>query len=168
MEMDPPPKMLASLTITILIMMIMATSVALASLDAAVLEGQARALLDWKASLDNQSQRALHSWGNTSTPCNWRGITCGTGVHWHRLVIKGISLRGMRLRGALESLNFSALRTLTRLDLSHNLLAGSIPPSIEILGELHALPSARQPDKRLNPTRSRKSHKIAFLNASRK
>ncbi|XP_044366781.1 probable inactive leucine-rich repeat receptor-like protein kinase At1g66830 [Triticum aestivum] len=78
MEMDPPPKMLASLTITILMMM-MATSVALASSDAAVLEGQARALLDWKASLDNQSQRALHSWGNTSTPCNWRGITCGTG-----------------------------------------------------------------------------------------
>jgi len=45
----------------------------------------------------------------------------------------------MRLRGALESLNFSALRTLTRLDLSHNLLAGSIPPSIEVLGKLHAL-----------------------------
>ena len=139
MEMDPPPKMLASLTMTILMMM-MATSIALAS-DAVVLEGQARALLVWKDSLDNQSKQALHSWGNTSTPCNWRGVSCDTGVqrHQHLPVISGISLRGMRLRGALESLNFSALRTLTRLDLSHNLLAGSIPPSIEVLGELHAL-----------------------------
>jgi len=57
--MDPPPKMLDSLTMIILMMM-MATSVALAS-DAAVLEGQARALLVWKDSLDNQSQQALRS-----------------------------------------------------------------------------------------------------------
>ncbi|VAH99931.1 unnamed protein product [Triticum turgidum subsp. durum] len=120
-------------------MIMMATSVALASSDAVVLEAQARALLVWKDSLDNQSQQALRSWGNTSTPYSWRGISCDTGVQRHRPVINGISLWGMRLRGALESLNFSALRTLTHLDLSHNLFAGSIPPSIEVLGELHAL-----------------------------
>ncbi|VAH99920.1 unnamed protein product [Triticum turgidum subsp. durum] len=135
MEMEPPSKMLASLTMAILTMM-MATSVALAS-DAAVPGGQARALLVWKASLDNQSQHALRSWGNTSTSCNWRGITCGTGVH--RLVISGISLREMRLGGMLESLNFSALRTLARLDLSHNLLVGSIPPSIESMSSLRSM-----------------------------
>jgi len=52
-----------------ILMMMMATSVTHAS-DVAVLEGQARALLVWKASLDNQSQHALRSWANKSTPCN--------------------------------------------------------------------------------------------------
>lgn len=68
--------MLASLTMTILMMM-MATSVAFGP-DAPVLGGQSRALLVWKDSLDNQNQQALHSWGNTSTPCNWRVQTPDT------------------------------------------------------------------------------------------
>ncbi|XP_048546229.1 uncharacterized protein LOC125525271 [Triticum urartu] len=130
MEMHPPPKMLASLTMTILMMMMMATSVALAS-DATALGGQARALLVWKDSLDNQSQHTLRSRGNMSLPCNWRSIRCDTGVHphQHRPTISGISQWGMRLRGTLESLDFSALRTLTCLDLSYNYLMGASHPA---------------------------------------
>ncbi|KAM0895201.1 hypothetical protein ACQ4PT_023974 [Festuca glaucescens] len=45
----------------------------------------------------------------------------------------------MRLRGTLESIDFSALSTLTALDLSHNQLAGSIPSSMAHLRDLHAL-----------------------------
>ena len=140
MEMEPPPKMLATLIITILLMIMMDTSAALAS-DAVVLRGQARALLVWKDSLDNQSQHALRSWGNTSAPCNWRGITCGSSVHWRRRrpVITGISLRDMQLGGTLESLNFSALRTLTRLDPSSNQLVGHIPCEIGHMKHLVAL-----------------------------
>lgn len=62
--------------------------------------------------------------------CAWEPAPVGD--HWH------LSAGDAAERGA-ESLNFSALRTLTRLDLSHNLLTGSIPPSIEVLGELCAL-----------------------------
>ncbi|KAI4963494.1 hypothetical protein ZWY2020_014012 [Hordeum vulgare] len=54
-------------------------------------------------------------------------------------MITAISLPGMRLRGTLESLDFSALRTLVALELSHNELTGSIPANIKLLKELHAL-----------------------------
>lgn len=121
-------------------MMLMSTSTALVPAPA-LLGVQASALIAWKASLDYQSQPVLQSWGNTSVPCNWRGIRCGTGVHWGRRhpLISGISLRGMQLRGTLESLNFSALKTLTCLNLSHNHLTRTIPPSIEVLEELNVL-----------------------------
>uniref|UniRef100_M8BZ73 non-specific serine/threonine protein kinase n=1 Tax=Aegilops tauschii TaxID=37682 RepID=M8BZ73_AEGTA len=49
------------------------------------------------------------------------------------------TLPGMRLRGTLESLDFSALRTLVALELSHNELTGSIPVNIKLLKELRAL-----------------------------
>ncbi|VAH99148.1 unnamed protein product [Triticum turgidum subsp. durum] len=127
-----PPKMLAVMAT----MMMIATAAALVP-EAAVLAGQARALLVWKASLDDQSQHTLQSWENISAPCSWRGITC-TGQH-RRPVISGISLRAMRLRGVLGPLDFSALATLTCLDLSHNQLSRSIPAGIEVLGELRAL-----------------------------
>ncbi|XP_044396443.1 MDIS1-interacting receptor like kinase 2 [Triticum aestivum] len=97
---------------------------------------QAGALLAWRATLGGQSQRALRSWGNTSTLCSWRGVRCGAR---RRPVITGVHLRGVRLAGTLGSLDFAALRALTSLDLWRNRLAGSIPPSIAALGELHAL-----------------------------
>ncbi|KAI4974545.1 hypothetical protein ZWY2020_047825 [Hordeum vulgare] len=129
-----PPKMLASVLATMVIMATAtATAVALVP-DTTVLARQARALLVWKTSLDDHSQHTLQSWENMSTPCSWRGISC-TGQH-RRPVISGISLRGMRLRGALGPLDFSALATLTRLDLSHNHLGGSIPAGIDILRDL--------------------------------
>ncbi|KAM0838837.1 hypothetical protein ACQ4PT_060708 [Festuca glaucescens] len=101
-----------------------------------LLEEQAGALLAWKATLSNQTQHALQSWGNTSAPCRWRGIRCGIIHDVHRPVITGVSLPGMRLRGTLESLDFSSLRTLMILNLSDNGLVGSVPSSIGLLKEL--------------------------------
>ena len=50
-----------------------------------------------------------------------------------------MSLRGMMLGGTLELLNFSAVVTLTRLELPHNELAGRLPLDIQLLKELHVL-----------------------------
>ncbi|KAF7068003.1 LOW QUALITY PROTEIN: hypothetical protein CFC21_073803 [Triticum aestivum] len=124
-------KILDSLTI----LMMCTTALVSAARALPPLEQQAGALLAWKASLSQQSQDALRSWRNISAPCRWQGIRCGGG----RPVIAAISLPRMRLRGTLESLDFSALRTLVSLDLSHNELAGSIPVNIKLLKELHAL-----------------------------
>uniref|UniRef100_A0A8I6XLE4 non-specific serine/threonine protein kinase n=1 Tax=Hordeum vulgare subsp. vulgare TaxID=112509 RepID=A0A8I6XLE4_HORVV len=124
-------KILASLTIlTMCTTALVSAAGALPSV-----EQQTGALLAWKASLSPQSQDALQSWGNMSAPCRWRGIRCGG----CRPMITAISLPGMRLRGTLESLDFSALRTLVALELSHNELTGSIPANIKLLKELHAL-----------------------------
>ncbi|KAM0917443.1 hypothetical protein ACQ4PT_009514 [Festuca glaucescens] len=135
--MEPP--MSCKILATILMM---ATAAALVS-EAAVLpslERQARALLAWKATLNNESQDSLQSWGNISAPCNWRGIRCGMHkLGRRRPLITSISLRGMRLRATLDSLDFSALRTLTSLDLSHNELTGSIPSSMGLLTELDTM-----------------------------
>ncbi|KAM0917438.1 hypothetical protein ACQ4PT_009511 [Festuca glaucescens] len=130
--MDSFPSRILLTTLTILVVLVPPNAALLPSLDI-----QAGALLAWKATLSNQSQHALRSWGNMSTLCSWRGIRCG--MRQHRPMITSIYLRGMRLGGTLESLDFSVLRTLTSLDLSCNSLAGSISPSIEVLGELHAL-----------------------------
>ncbi|KAI4991536.1 hypothetical protein ZWY2020_039922 [Hordeum vulgare] len=139
MERPSSAKTLACLTV---LMMMMAAAPELVSTAGPPpwLEGQAAALLVWKSSLHNQSQVALRSWGNMLAPCSWHGIRCGTpATSRHQPVVTSISLRGMRLRGTLEPLNFSALRTLRSLDLSRNRLHGSIPSSVEVLKELHAL-----------------------------
>ncbi|KAM0884736.1 hypothetical protein ACQ4PT_030799 [Festuca glaucescens] len=133
-----PPKVLASLAVVLLLLLTTATAVTLIP-DATVLEGQARAILVWKASLTSQSQHVLLSWENTSATCDWHGIRCTTHRRGRQTVISGISLRGRRLRGSLASLNFSVLATMTHLDLSHNHLTGGIPPGIEVLVELQAL-----------------------------
>ncbi|KAE8802436.1 putative LRR receptor-like serine/threonine-protein kinase [Hordeum vulgare] len=134
-----PPKVLASLATLLLLLLTMAIAVTSAPDLAAVPAEQATALLTWKAKLDNQSQYTLRSWKNTSAPCSWRGIRCTVHRHRRRPVISGISLPRRRLSGSLVSLNFSALTTVTRLDLSYNHLVGSIPPDIKALVELENL-----------------------------
>ncbi|XP_052143032.1 probable leucine-rich repeat receptor-like protein kinase At1g35710 [Oryza glaberrima] len=100
------------------------------------IEEQAGALIAWKATL--QTHEPLQSWDRKAWPCHsWRGIGCG--ARQGKLVITKISLRGMRLRGSLEVLNFSALTMLTSVDLSHNKLTGRIPWSGASLKELRSL-----------------------------
>uniref|UniRef100_A0A0E0K101 Protein kinase domain-containing protein n=1 Tax=Oryza punctata TaxID=4537 RepID=A0A0E0K101_ORYPU len=103
------------------------------------IEEQAGALIAWKATL--QTQQSLLSWDSKALPCsNWRGIRCGAG-QGQMVIITKISLRGMRLRGSLEALNFSALTTLTSIDLSHNRLTRMIPSSL--IGNLVKLRSLK-------------------------
>ncbi|KAK1629424.1 hypothetical protein QYE76_003739 [Lolium multiflorum] len=66
------------------------------------------------------------------------GLRCLSLIQDLQAVITGVSLPGMRLRGTLESLDFSSLVTLMIFDLSDNGLDGRIPSSIGLLKELHS------------------------------
>ncbi|KAI4968966.1 hypothetical protein ZWY2020_046296 [Hordeum vulgare] len=97
-----------------------------------LLQEQAGALLAWKATLQSHPAQ-LQSWstGNkTSWPCSWYGISCSMHQPRHQEVIIGISLPGLRLRGELDALNFTVLRTLTSINLSDNQIRGSFPPAL--------------------------------------
>ncbi|KAF6998264.1 hypothetical protein CFC21_050798 [Triticum aestivum] len=105
------------------------------------LQEQAGALLAWKDTLESHPAQ-LQFWGmgnNTNWPCSWYGIECSKYQATHQEVITKISLRGLRLRGELDALNFTALATLTSIQLSHNRLTGRIPPGIVSLRELRFL-----------------------------
>ncbi|KAL9382273.1 hypothetical protein Peur_025308 [Populus x canadensis] len=83
---------------------------------------EAEALLQWKASLDNQSQSLLSSWVGISPCINWIGITCDNSGS-----VTNLTLESFGLRGTLYDFNFSAFRNLFVLDLANNSLSGTIP-----------------------------------------
>ncbi|XP_022988678.1 probable leucine-rich repeat receptor-like protein kinase At1g35710 [Cucurbita maxima] len=96
------------------------------------------ALLQWKFSLQNNSQALLPSWKllplpntNLTNPCNWEGITCNN-AH----IVNHIILTDIGLIGTLEDFDFSSFPNLLTLDLHGNRLFGTVPPSI---GKLHEL-----------------------------
>ncbi|KAL8143025.1 hypothetical protein V2J09_016057 [Rumex salicifolius] len=97
---------------------------------------EVEALLKWKQSFDNSY--GLHSWTGSisSHACDWAGIDC------FESSIQSIDAPNLGLRGTLNHFNFSAfpnligLTKLEVLDLSNNLLSGSIPPDI---GQLERL-----------------------------
>ncbi|KAJ6903905.1 MDIS1-interacting receptor like kinase 2-like [Populus alba x Populus x berolinensis] len=94
---------------------------------------EAEALLEWKVTLDNQSQSLLSSWAGDS-PCNWFGISCDQSGS-----VINISLPNSSLRGTLNSLRFSSFPNLTVLNLPNNSLYGSIPSHIGNLSNLSTL-----------------------------
>ncbi|KAM3699038.1 hypothetical protein ACJW31_06G231000 [Castanea mollissima] len=91
---------------------------------------EAEALLEWKASLDNQSQSQLSSWVGNIT-CQWIGIFCNNFSS-----ISHVNLTGVGLKGTLNSFSFSNLHSLISLNLSNNLLHGTIPSHLCNLSEL--------------------------------
>ncbi|XP_059638108.1 MDIS1-interacting receptor like kinase 2-like [Cornus florida] len=91
---------------------------------------EAKALLTWKASLDNQSQSLLSSWVGGS-PCKWHGINC-----YRSRSITFLNLSSYGLRGTLHSLNFSSFPNLHSIDLFNNSLYGTIPSHIGNLSKL--------------------------------
>ncbi|XP_058751493.1 MDIS1-interacting receptor like kinase 2-like [Vicia villosa] len=95
---------------------------------------EASALLKWKESLDSQSQTSLSSWsGNNS--CNWLGGSCNE----DSMSVSIVNLTNMRLKGTLQSFNFSSLPNIVTFDLRGNLLDGIIPPTIGKLLEINNL-----------------------------
>ncbi|KAF9671881.1 hypothetical protein SADUNF_Sadunf12G0096200 [Salix dunnii] len=94
---------------------------------------EAEALLEWKASLDNQSQSFLSSWAGDS-PCKWDGISCDKSGR-----VTNISLPGSSLSGTIHDLRFSSFPYLIKLDLSKNSLYGIFPPHISNLSKLTIL-----------------------------
>ncbi|GMY08930.1 probable leucine-rich repeat receptor-like protein kinase At1g35710 isoform X3 [Fagus crenata] len=97
---------------------------------ATMMRQEAEALLEWKASLDNQSQFLLSSW-NGNIPCNWVGIACNKFSS-----ISHINLPAFGLKGTLHNFSFSSFPSLTILNLSNNLFFDTIPSHLANLSKL--------------------------------
>ena len=92
---------------------------------------ETEALLKWKASLDNQSQSQLSSWGGGGNPCKWVGIVCDESGS-----LTGLHLSSFGLIGTLSNLSFSSFPNLLTINLSKNSLYGTIPDLIGNLSKL--------------------------------
>ncbi|XP_061362661.1 MDIS1-interacting receptor like kinase 2-like [Gastrolobium bilobum] len=88
-------------------------------------ESEANALLKWKHSLENQSQTLLPTWTGTTSPCKWEGIQCDKSES-----VSSINLENYLLKGTLQTLSFSSLPNLLRLNICNNSFYGTIPPQI--------------------------------------
>lgn len=116
---------------------------------ASVSTKEADALLQWKASLQNDPKRVLSSWTyqspnnnsfnsssntqpRTANPCTtWFGISCDIAGS-----VIGINLTDCGLRGTLHDFSFSSFPNLAYFDLSLNSIFGTIPPQIGSLSKL--------------------------------
>ncbi|KAF6158656.1 hypothetical protein GIB67_040170 [Kingdonia uniflora] len=133
----------------------------LMSSSSSALEEQAGVLLTFKSSLDDQ-MGSLSTWSNTTLvhPCKWVGVTCNTSS-----VITSLSLQSFNLSGeispsvcklqALFHLNLAnnffnlpfplqlSKCTLQSLNLSSNLIWGTIPDEVSLFGSLKMLDLSR-------------------------
>ncbi|KDP42079.1 hypothetical protein JCGZ_01867 [Jatropha curcas] len=92
-------------------------------------EEEAKALLNWKSSLHNQSQSLLSSWSTNTSPCNnWTGINCNSFAS-----VVEFNLSDYGLKGTLETFNFSAFHNL------HSLVLRSIPKEFGYLKKIQVL-----------------------------
>uniref|UniRef100_A0A2N9GBQ4 non-specific serine/threonine protein kinase n=1 Tax=Fagus sylvatica TaxID=28930 RepID=A0A2N9GBQ4_FAGSY len=112
---------------------------------ASLSEAEIDALLNWKASLQNETQSPLTSWtllpnnatnssnnqNTSSIPCSWFGISCNQAGSVTRL-----NLTNSGLKGTLHEFSFSSLPNLAFLDLSMNELFGTVPIEISNLSRL--------------------------------
>ncbi|GJN10336.1 hypothetical protein PR202_ga28422 [Eleusine coracana subsp. coracana] len=94
---------------------------------AAAGDADADALLAVKAALVDPAG-ALASWKKNATPCTWLGITCNA-----RGAVIGLDLAGRNLSGPVPGAALSRLAHLARLDLAANTLYGPIPPPLAAL-----------------------------------
>ncbi|KAK7842531.1 mdis1-interacting receptor like kinase 2 [Quercus suber] len=113
-------------------------------------EAEMAALLNWKASLQNETQSPLPSWtllpnnatnslsyqntSSSSSPCCWFSISCTQAGS-----ITTLNLTNSGLKGTLHDFPFSSLPSLACLDHSMNELFGTIPPKISHLSKLKYL-----------------------------
>ena len=110
---------------------------------------EADALLNWKATLQNETQPPLPSWtlpnyatnssnnqNTSSIPCSWFGISCNQAVSVIRL---NLSKSNTALKGTLHGFSFSSLPNLAFLDFSMNGLFGTVPFEISNLSKLRHL-----------------------------
>ena len=108
-------------------------------------EAEAITLINWKASLQNETQSHLPTWTfhpnnatnsssnqyKSSIQCSWYAISCNQAGSVIRL-----NLTNSGLKGTLHEFSFSSLPNLTFVDLSMNELFGTIPVEISNLSKL--------------------------------
>ncbi|KAK3436700.1 hypothetical protein EUGRSUZ_C01534 [Eucalyptus grandis] len=94
---------------------------------------EAKALLNWKSTLDNHSQSLLSSW-HGNNPCNFIGVTC-----FDHGAVTHLNLSNLGLRGTLDGLDFSHITNVVSLDLGNNSIYGLIPLSVGNLSKLNSL-----------------------------
>ncbi|ESW13635.1 hypothetical protein PHAVU_008G213200 [Phaseolus vulgaris] len=95
---------------------------------------EAGALLEWKASLENQSQASLSSWRRGVSHCNWKEIICDKSNF-----VTTINVANHGLKGTLHTLNFSSFPNLLTLDVSNNSFSDTIPHQIGNLSKVSQL-----------------------------
>ncbi|CAJ1971133.1 unnamed protein product [Sphenostylis stenocarpa] len=108
-----------------------------AAFAATIAENQVReagALLEWKASLENQSQTSLSSWTKGVSHCKWEEIICDKSNS-----VTTINVANHGLKGTLHTLNFSSFPNLLTLDVSNNSFNGTIPHQIANLSRVSQL-----------------------------
>ncbi|KAI9075423.1 hypothetical protein K1719_042618 [Acacia pycnantha] len=91
------------------------------------------ALLAFKSSVRDPYNH-LKNWSNSSSICNWSGITCDSKIERVRI----LSLAKMGLKGALPS-QIGNLSFLVKLDLNNNNLYGKLPEELLQLQRLETL-----------------------------
>ncbi|KAF2299671.1 hypothetical protein GH714_002301 [Hevea brasiliensis] len=102
---------------------------------------EANTLLKWAATLHNFKDSNISTWPlqpenatNSSpgtSPCNWLGISCNIQGRVERL-----NLTNAGLNGTFHKFSFSSFPDLAYIDLSVNLLFGTIPLGITQLSKL--------------------------------
>ncbi|KAL3739771.1 hypothetical protein ACJRO7_021101 [Eucalyptus globulus] len=112
---------------------ISASSTSFLAINATENKGEAEAFLNWKFTLENNSQSLLSSW-HGNNPCSFTGVTCDDyGAITH------LNLSYLGLRGTLDGLDFPCLTNVVSFDLLNNSFYGSIPSNIGNLTKLNYL-----------------------------
>ncbi|KAL6888491.1 hypothetical protein ACP4OV_009517 [Aristida adscensionis] len=111
-------------------------------------EQEKNSLLQFVSGL-SQDKGLASSWKNTTECCKWEGITCNS-----EGIVTDVFLASRGLQGNISA-SLGSLRGLLRLNLSHNMLSGGLPPELlyskslllldisfnQLNGDLHELPS---------------------------
>ncbi|KAI9092750.1 hypothetical protein K1719_027547 [Acacia pycnantha] len=105
-------------------------------------DSEAKALLNWRASLNDESKATLFSWKNGTDPCRqfWRGTSCDKSMS-----VTNISLSHLDLQGTLSSLNFAAFPNLLYFDIRYNQFYGYIPHEIGKMSKILTLSLSDNP-----------------------
>ena len=144
MELYFSKEVLSLVTLVVLAMLHSSFDVTSLSLNE---EAEADALINWKATLQNETQPPLPSWilpnnatnstnsqNTSSIPCSWFGISCNQAGSVIRL-----NLANSTLKRTLHRFSFSSLPNLAFIDLSMNELFGTVPIEISNLSKLRYL-----------------------------
>lgn len=97
---------------------------------------EATALLNWKATFQNQNNSILFTWkllpnnATNTSPCAWFGVSCNNGS------VNGLNLTLSSVKGTLYRFPFLSLPNLTFMDFAINEFYGTIPPQIGYLSKL--------------------------------